>query len=95
MSKKKKRSQTKRAISNQPVEQISNENKNLFETLTHLISNNSKKSTVVGILIAMLSGSGWFLATADFEHYCAQSGFEFLESYNENKKIIIRYKFIN
>ncbi len=33
------------------------------------------------------------LATADFEHYCAQSGFEFLESYNEGKKIIIRYKF--
>ena len=35
------------------------------------------------------------LATADFEHYCNQSGFEFIESYNENKKIIIRYKFKN
>ena len=35
------------------------------------------------------------LATADFEHYCKQSGYEFLESYNENEKIIIRYKFKN
>ena len=35
------------------------------------------------------------LATADFEHYCSQSGFEFLESYNKGKKIIIRYKFKN
>ena len=35
------------------------------------------------------------LATADFEHYCKQSGYEFLESYKENKKIIIRYKFKN
>ena len=33
------------------------------------------------------------LATADFEHYCSQSGFDFIESYNEGKKIIIRYKF--
>ena len=33
------------------------------------------------------------LATADFEHYCNQSGFDFLESYNEGKKIIIKYKF--
>tara|TARA_B110000438_G_scaffold104579_1_gene103201 strand:+ start:43 stop:294 length:252 start_codon:yes stop_codon:yes gene_type:complete len=32
------------------------------------------------------------LATADFEHYCNQSGFEFIESFNEGKKIIIRYK---
>ena len=35
------------------------------------------------------------LATADFEHYCSQSGFEFLESYNKDDKIIIRYKFKN
>jgi len=35
------------------------------------------------------------LATADFEHYCSQSGFELLESYNEGDKIIIRYKFKN
>ena len=35
------------------------------------------------------------LATADFEHYCKQSGYEFLESYNENEKIIIRYRFKN
>ena len=35
------------------------------------------------------------LATADFEHYCTQSGYEFLESYNESEKIIIRYKFKN
>ncbi len=35
------------------------------------------------------------LATADFEHYCRQSGFEFLESYNVGEKIIIRYKFKN
>ena len=35
------------------------------------------------------------LATADFEHYCKQSGYEFLESYNENEKLIIRYKFKN
>ncbi len=33
------------------------------------------------------------LTTADFEHYCSQSGFEFLESYNEGEKIIIKYKF--
>ena len=33
------------------------------------------------------------LAKADFEHYCAQSGFDFLESYNEGEKLIIRYKF--
>ncbi len=33
------------------------------------------------------------LATADFEHYCKQSGFEFLEKKNKNEKIIIRYKF--
>jgi len=33
------------------------------------------------------------LATADFEHYCNQSGFDFLGSYNEDEKIIIRYKF--
>ena len=35
------------------------------------------------------------LANADFEHYCKQSGHEFLESYNEKEKIIIRYKFKN
>ena len=35
------------------------------------------------------------LAIADFEHYCTQSGYEFLESYNESEKIIIRYKFKN
>jgi len=35
------------------------------------------------------------LATADFKHYCSQSGFEFLGSYNEGGKIIIRYKFKN
>ena len=33
------------------------------------------------------------LATADFEHYCNQSGFDFIESYTEDKKIIIKYKF--
>ena len=33
------------------------------------------------------------LATADFEHYCHQSGFDFIESYNEGEKIIIKYKF--
>ena len=35
------------------------------------------------------------LAKADFVHYCAQSGFDFLESYNEGEKVIIRYKFNN
>ena len=35
------------------------------------------------------------LAKPDFEHYCAQSGFDFLESYNEGEKLIIRYKFNN
>ena len=34
------------------------------------------------------------LAKADFEHYCKQSGFKFLESYKEKDKIIIRYEFI-
>ena len=33
------------------------------------------------------------LAIADFEHYCNQSGYEFLESYNESEKFIIKYKF--
>ena len=33
------------------------------------------------------------LAVADFEHYCNQSGYEFLESYNESEKFIIKYKF--
>ena len=33
------------------------------------------------------------LAKADFEHYCSQSGFDFLESYNDGEKIIIKYKF--
>ena len=33
------------------------------------------------------------LAIADFEHYCAQSDYEFLESYNESEKIIIKYRF--
>ena len=33
------------------------------------------------------------LATADFEHYCSQSGFDFLESYKEGEKVIIKYKF--
>ena len=33
------------------------------------------------------------LATADFEHYCSQSGFDFIESYTEDEKIIIKYKF--
>ena len=35
------------------------------------------------------------LAIADFKHYCNQSGFEFLESFNEGEKIIIRYKYKN
>ncbi len=33
------------------------------------------------------------LAIADFEHYCTQSGYEFIKSYNEGEKIIIKYKF--
>ena len=33
------------------------------------------------------------LAKADFEHYCSQSGFDLLESYIEDEKVIIRYKF--
>ena len=33
------------------------------------------------------------LATADFKHYCIQSGFDFLESYKDGEKIIIKYKF--
>ena len=33
------------------------------------------------------------LAIPYFEHYCTQSGYEFLESYNESEKIIIKYKF--
>ena len=33
------------------------------------------------------------LAKADFEHYCKQSGFDFIKSYNEGNKIIIKYKF--
>ena len=35
------------------------------------------------------------LAIADFEHYCNQSGYEFLESYKDSEKIVIRYKFKN
>ena len=33
------------------------------------------------------------LAEADFEHYCEQSKFEYLNCSRENDKIIIRYKF--
>ena len=33
------------------------------------------------------------LAKADFEHYCSQSGFDLLESYIEDERVIIRYKF--
>ena len=33
------------------------------------------------------------LAEADFEHYCAQSKFEYLGCSKENNEIIIRYKF--
>ena len=46
-----------------------------------------------GIIIKVIATDP--LATADFEHYCKQSGYEFLESYHENEKIIIRYKFKN
>ncbi len=33
------------------------------------------------------------LAEADFEHYCEQSKFEYLDCTKENGKILIRYKF--
>tara|TARA_Y100001936_G_scaffold230185_1_gene253052 strand:- start:15 stop:260 length:246 start_codon:yes stop_codon:yes gene_type:complete len=33
------------------------------------------------------------LAEADFEHYCEQSQFEYLNCTKDNDKIIIRYKF--
>ncbi len=33
------------------------------------------------------------LAKADFEHYCKQSGFDFLEFAKTGNKLIIRYKF--
>ena len=33
------------------------------------------------------------LAKADFEHYCSQSGFDFLDCYDFGEKIIIKYRF--
>ena len=33
------------------------------------------------------------LAKADFEHYCKQSGYDFLEFTKNGNKIIIKYKF--
>ena len=33
------------------------------------------------------------LAEADFEHYCKQSNFEYLNCIKENNKFLIRYKF--
>jgi len=33
------------------------------------------------------------LAKADFEHYCQQSGYDFLEFTKNKNKLIIRYKF--
>ena len=33
------------------------------------------------------------LAEADFEHYCEQSKFEYLNCIKDNGKIIIRFKF--
>ena len=33
------------------------------------------------------------LAKADFEHYCKQSGYDFLEFSKNENKLIIKYKF--
>ena len=33
------------------------------------------------------------LAKADFEHYCKQSGYDFLEFTKNGNKLIIKYKF--
>ena len=33
------------------------------------------------------------LAKADFEHYCKQSGYDFLEFSKNGNKLIIKYKF--
>ena len=35
------------------------------------------------------------LAEADFEHYCSQSNYEYLDCIKKDKKIIIRYIFKN
>ena len=35
------------------------------------------------------------LAEADFEHYCSQSNYEYLDCNKKDKKIIIRYIFKN
>ena len=34
------------------------------------------------------------LAEADFQHYCSQSGFEYLSCKKSEGKILIKYKFI-
>ena len=34
-----------------------------------------------------------FLAEADFQHYCNQSGYDYLECIKKEKKLIIKYKF--
>ena len=34
-----------------------------------------------------------YLAEADFQHYCKQSGYDFLECNKINNKLIIKYKF--
>ena len=33
------------------------------------------------------------LAEADFQHYCKQSGYDFLECNKKNNKLIIKYKY--
>jgi|TARA_Y100000590_G_scaffold335950_1_gene382481 tRNA 2-thiouridine synthesizing protein A len=33
------------------------------------------------------------LAEADFQHYCDQSGFEYIGCFKKEKKLVIKYKF--
>ena len=33
------------------------------------------------------------LAEADFQHYCDQSGYDYIECLKKEKKLIIKYKF--
>ena len=61
--------------------------------ILHLLGGPIIKGQNYGDIIKIIATDP--LAKADFEHYCLQSGFDFLESYNEGEKLIIKYKFKN
>ena len=49
------------------------------------------QSIVDGTIVKIIATDP--LAEADFQHYCNQSGYDYLDCTKEKKKIIIRYRF--